>query len=61
MAYPGEAEHDAYQRYLMRWSLGEETGPKLSKKDFVKREQEKPSKKKDTPALTLDFDKSDHL
>lgn len=47
MAYPGENLNDKYNRYVIRWATGEEgSGPKMSKKDWVKTQVKK--KMKDT-------------
>lgn len=39
MAYPKESEHVDYLQYLERWSNGEESGPKLSKEEWRKRQK----------------------
>lgn len=43
MAYPGESVHVDYLKYLERWSMGDETGPKLSKPEWLKRRQQRAS------------------
>jgi len=63
MALPGENEHVAYLQYVERWSLGEESGPKLDKAEWrktrKKKEEQKNKNEKDSP-LTLNFENSDH-
>ncbi len=45
MAYPGESVVNEYRDYILRWSLGEETGEKLSKDEWLKKRLEAKKKK----------------
>lgn len=38
--YPGEKDHTEYLKYVERYSLGEETGRKLSKEEWLKRRKQ---------------------